>query len=98
MIQQLIGSEVFWIVLSGLALIYYGVVCFLFFKSPIRTFFTGIGTRSNQESSHISIDELAFSLAIQRKRLLDKHAPLDAHEQELIAKSPFKELLGQLAN
>ncbi len=78
-------------------LLYYGAVCFVFFKSPIHDYFSAIGTRSKKASSQISIDELAFSLAIQRKRLLDKHAPLDVHEQELIKKSPFKELLGQLA-
>ena len=94
MIQQLISSDLFWILLSGAVLLYYGVVCYVFFKSPIRTFFSAIGTRGNKFSSPISIDQLAFSLAIQRKLLRDKNAQLETHEQELIRRSPFKELLG----
>ncbi|WP_057936226.1 hypothetical protein [Algoriphagus resistens] len=91
--HQLFGSTAFWIAVVTVVIAYYGWVGYRFFRNPVLSFFSGATSFKTSTPAGISVDELAFSLSIQRKLMLDNRAVLDLHEQELLKRSPFKELI-----
>lgn len=70
---------------------YYAWVLGKFFRDDINRFISGLG-KSNG-GTNPSLDDLACALSIQRKLLANPQAKLERHEEELMARDPFRTLI-----
>ncbi len=94
MIQDFIQSSMFWPITLALILGYYAWVGYSFFRESLLILFKGTqSAKGTTKKVTLSWDDLTCGFAIHRKLMFDPKANLEPYENELLAKSPFKELI-----
>jgi hypothetical protein len=95
MLQLFFHAPLFWPLILGGLLFYYGWVGYAFFRPTFLTLFSSLFRKKDSSTKQLSIslDDLTCAFALQRKLIESREQPLEPHERILIQQFPFKELL-----
>lgn len=94
MIQDFIQSTLFWPVTLALMAAYYVWVGYSYFWESLLKLIKGTQPgNGTAKKVTLSWDDLTCGFAVHRKLMFDPKAKLEPYENELLAKSPFKELI-----
>ena len=94
MINDAIQHEWFLPCMILLGIWYYLWVLISFFQFNLPHGLAGLGKKSS-DTLRVSWDELTLGFSLHRRLLADPQTSLDAEEQALLQKTPFKELIRQ---